>query len=265
MNKIKTIIDKEWAEVFKNRLVLFSVLFLPLILVALPFVTLGTMGSFDEAAVVASGSGDLPTEMFGTICTGMTDYQCLQTYLLSIYVLLYMIVPIMIPATIAAYSIVGEKSTRSLEPLLATPITTLELLLGKALAAVIPAVIATYLGFLVFLAGAWLLTDTAVMQAVLGPFNLFGVLLVGPLLALFAVSASILISSRVSDPRTAEQITGVMVLPIVLVIVGQSVGLVLITGQIILFFAAAMVVVDALLFYVTVRYFERETILTRWK
>ena len=48
--------------------------------------------------------------------------------------------PLMVPVTIAAYSIVGEKITRSLEPLLATPVTTTELLLGKGLAAALPGV-----------------------------------------------------------------------------------------------------------------------------
>jgi hypothetical protein len=43
MDKIKTIIDKEWAEVFKNKLVLFSVAFLPIILTALPLITVYSM------------------------------------------------------------------------------------------------------------------------------------------------------------------------------------------------------------------------------
>ena len=54
MDKIKTIIAKEWAEVFKNRMVLFTVAFLPLILTALPLGTLAATGSFGEAANSAS-------------------------------------------------------------------------------------------------------------------------------------------------------------------------------------------------------------------
>jgi len=58
---------------------------------------------------------------------------------------------LIIPVNIAAYSVVGEKTTRSLEPLLATPITTAELLIGKNMAAAIPAVLATWAGFLLYL------------------------------------------------------------------------------------------------------------------
>ena len=51
---------------------------------------------------------------------------------------MFMLIPLFIPVNIAAYSIVGEKTTHSLEPLLATPISTGELLAGKNLASVIP-------------------------------------------------------------------------------------------------------------------------------
>ena len=51
---------------------------------------------------------------------------------LSLFMFMFMIIPVAIPVTIAAYSIVGEKTTHSLEPLLATPITTSELLVGQS-------------------------------------------------------------------------------------------------------------------------------------
>jgi len=61
--------------------------------------------------------------------------------------------PAIIPITIASYSIVGEKSTHTIEPLLATPISTGQLLTGKALAAAIPSVIASLIAFLIFATG----------------------------------------------------------------------------------------------------------------
>ena len=44
MAKVWTIVAKEWSEVFKNRLVLFTVIFMPLLFVALPLITLAVMG-----------------------------------------------------------------------------------------------------------------------------------------------------------------------------------------------------------------------------
>ncbi|MCX6034730.1 MAG: ABC transporter permease subunit, partial [Chloroflexi bacterium] len=140
MNKIKTIVRKEWAEVFKNRMVIFTVAFLPLLMTVIPLgIIYGTRGTASATAGNNTSSG-LPAEMTQSMCpSGLNGTDCFQVFLVSEFMMLFMLVPVAIPVTIAAYSIVGEKTTRSLEPLLATPITTVELLIGKCLAAVIPA------------------------------------------------------------------------------------------------------------------------------
>ena len=74
-----------------------------------------------------------------------------------------------------------------------------------------------------------------------------------------------MISSRVNDPRVAEQISGIFVLPVVGLFIGQMTGLILINETFILWMAAALVVLDAILFYFAVQIFQRETILSRWK
>ncbi|MCS6883775.1 MAG: ABC transporter permease subunit, partial [Chloroflexaceae bacterium] len=151
--RIQTIIDKEWAEVFKNRLVLFIVLALPLLLTVLP---LAILAGAPGLTAPDGNISDLPPSMLRA-CGPLTPGECLQVYIVNQFLTLFMIMPLFIPITIAAYSVVGEKTTRSLEPLLATPITTEELLAGKGLAAVIPAVLATWLGFAIFVAGVLLL------------------------------------------------------------------------------------------------------------
>jgi ABC-2 type transport system permease protein len=171
----------------------------------------------------------------------------------------------MIPVSIAAYSIVGEKTTRSLEPLLATPITTVELLTGKILAAVLPAITVTWLSYLIFLAGVRLLAGPAVVSGLLAPLWLLAVLVVGPLLSLFSVGIAIMVSSRVSDPRVAEQLSGAVILPIVLLIVGQSIGFILLSQELILVIAAVVAILDVGILFLVTQVFERETILTRWK
>lgn len=262
MDKIKTIIDKEWAEVFKNKLVLFTVAFLPLILVALPLITLPMMGSDTEGM---SEMDELPTELVGQMCADLNPLDCVHLYMMSLYVLMFMILPVMIPVTIAAYSIVGEKTTRSLEPLLATPITTWELLAGKMLAAVIPAVAVTWLSYLLFMVGVWFMASTAVFQALLAPMWLLAILVVGPLLSLFSVSVAIMVSSRVNDPRVAEQLSGAVIIPIILLLLGQSVGVILLSQELVVVVAVVVAVLDVAIVYLAIQTFERETILTRWK
>ena len=266
MDKIITIVSKEWSEVFKNKLVLFSVLFLPLILAIMP---LGMRFVFNRAASDPAMATELADpevmEMAGLMCIGLSPADCTTIYTLNLFVLMFMILPVAIPITIAAYSIVGEKTTRSLEPLLATPITTAELLTAKIIAAVTPAILATWLAFAIFLVGARLLTTPAVFGAFFEVQWLIAIFIVAPLLTLLATCVAVIVSSRASDPRVAEQLASVVILPLMLLVIGQAVGLILIDRRVMILMGLVVLVLDVALVYLSVRLFQRETILTRWK
>ncbi len=267
MNKIKTIVRKEWAEVFKNRMVIFTVAFLPLLMTAIPLgIIYGTRG-IPSAIAGTSGNSSLPTGMTQSMCpNGLTSQDCFQVFLVSEFMMLFMLVPVAIPVTIAAYSIVGEKTTRSLEPLLATPITTIELMVGKCLAAVIPAIVATYGAFGVFALGSWIIVaNKTLLAALLDTRWLVAIFIVGPLLAVMAVTFSLMVSSRVNDPRVAEQVSMVVILPVLAGFFGQVAGLFVLNAKIISIVALVMLILDLLLLYLTTRLFQREQILTRWK
>jgi len=263
MNKIITIIRKEWAEVFKNRMVLFTTAFLPLILIAIP---LGILFAMRGEASLQNTVGNIP-EQFNMFCPSDLDSgDCLQVYLVSQFMVLFMILPLAIPATISAYSIVGEKTTRSLEPLLATPITTAQLLMAKGFAAAIPAILATYAAYGIYTLGAWILIENhQIYRAIMDVRWILAVLFVGPLMSMLAVSVSIIVSSRVNDPRVAEQISMVVIVPVIALFIGQMTGLFVINRQIIFIAAILLVVVDIGMVYLAVQLFQRETILTRWK
>lgn len=265
MHRIQTIIDKEWAEVFKNRLVLFTVGFLPLIFTALPLgILYATRGAMSGGASAGDVS-DLPPSMIAA-CGNITSFECFQVYLMNQMLVLFMLMPLIIPISIAAYSIVGEKTTRSLEPLLATPITTVELLTGKALAAVIPAILATWGGFLVFVLGVPLVGGgPAAIRAILNPVWLLAVFVAGPLMAVIAVNFAVIISSRTSDPRVAEQLSAVLIVPLIAMIFGQIAGVITLNAAFMLTAILVLAGVAVALIVLGVRFFERETILTKWK
>ena len=266
MNKIKTIIWKEWADVFKNRLVIFTVIFLPLLMTAIP---LGIMYSTRGTTTASSTAinSQLPSEMTQSMCpSGLSGSDCFQVFMVSEFMMLFMLVPVAIPVTIAAYSIVGEKTTHSLEPLLATPITTVELLVGKCLAAVIPAILATYGAFGIFAAGSWIIVaNKMLLTALLDTRWLIAIFIVGPLLAVLAVAFSLMVSSRVNDPRVAEQISMIIILPVLGGFFGQVAGLFVLNKEIISIVAIVMLALDVLMVYLATRVFQREQILTRWK
>jgi ABC-2 type transport system permease protein len=262
MNKIKTIIRKEWAEVFKKRMVLFSVIFLPLFLSVLPLIILYSMGGSSGNSATA----DLPAQFQQFCKANMTSGQCMQYYIVSEFLIMFMLIPLFIPVNIAAYSIVGEKTTHSLEPLLATPISTSELLAGKNLAAVIPAIIATWAGFGIFAVGSLIITKGGTLAgALLDPMWLIAVFIAGPLMSVLSVNFSIMVSSRVNDPRVAEQLSAVVILPLLAVFFGQIAGLFVLNSTLILIMCLVLLLVDILMVYLAVRLFQRETILTRWK
>jgi ABC-2 type transport system permease protein len=262
VRKVWVITRKEWSEVFRNRLVLFTVAFLPLILTALPLGILIGLGGSDSADVLAAS--DMP-ETFLALCGGMSAGDCGSYFLVSEFMLLFMLLPLAIPVTIASYSIVGEKVTRTLEPLLATPVSTVELLGGKSAAAVIPGVGMTWVAFGVFSVGVRLLASPVVATRLSDPMWLLAIFVVGPLLALAAVSIAVMVSSRTSDPRVAEQVSMLVMLPLFLVIVGQVTGLILLDAQLVLLIAAGLTLVDIGLMAFAVNLFQRETILTRWR
>lgn len=263
MNKVKTIVGKEWAEVFKNRIVLFTVAFLPLVFLALPIITLVAMNSF-EADMSSMNTGEMGA-FVGELCDDLDEMACTEVYMLNLYTLMFMMLPVIVPVTIAAYSIVGEKTSRSLEPLLATPITTTELLLGKMIAACVPAIAVTWAAFVVYAVVIWFMVSDIVFKLVMAPMWLVAIFVVAPLMSLLAVSAAVLISSRVTDPRAAEQLSAFVILPVILLIIGQSMGLILIDARLILLLGMLVLVLDVVLVIMSVKLFQRETILTQWK
>lgn len=265
MKKIWVLVRKEWAEVFRNRLVIFSVSFMPLIFSAIPLGILYSMrGTADASSMISEFN--VAFEQLGAMCGSLSELECAQFLIVQQFMVLFLMMPAIIPVTIASYSIVGEKNTHTLEPLLATPITTGQLLAGKALAAAIPAIIATLASFAIFATGTYFLAASpAVSLQLLSPLWLIGILVVGPLLSLAGVSLAVMISSRVNDPRAAEQLSVVIILPVMAIFIGQLMGAVVINQSFLLLVAGALVLIDSALLFVATQLFQRENILTRWK
>lgn len=264
MKHIRTIINKEWSEVFKNKIVLSVVLFMPILFALLPLVMLGVTSSTSMLDITPEEAG-LPPE-FTALCVDMNAGECTQVYMLSQFMLFFVIMPLIIPTTIAAYSIVGEKTTRSLEPLLATPTSTTELLAGKCFAAVIPAVGATFVSFLIFNIGILILGISPKVHAyVLSPTWLVGILLLGPVLAIISAMFAIFVSSRVNDPRVAEQIASVMIVPFMGVFLASSFGAITLNVNSMIIGVIICAILAGVLLYLGTLIFDRENILTKWK
>lgn len=266
MSRLTTIISKEWEEVFRNRMVLASVVLTPLVFVGIAIGTLASVTMFDEKSTAAlEKESEEIIGLAGSLCEGLSGIECLQAYMGSMMMSLFLVLPVVLPGVFAAYSVVGEKTSRTLEPLLATPVTTVELLAGKAISAVLPAVLSTWVGAAAYLVIAQWRIEPAAAATLLAPHWIVALLVLSPLLALLSVFVAMIVSSRVDDPRAAQQISGMVVIPVILGLMGQSFGLLVINGTLVFGASAVLLLLDAALLWLTVRLFDRETILTRWK
>jgi ABC-type transport system involved in multi-copper enzyme maturation permease subunit len=133
-------------------------------------------------------------------------------------------IPAIVPAAIAAYSITGERQQGTLEPVLTTPIRREELLLGKALAVLVPTLVVSYAVFGVFLAAVEIFVQPAVASAVLRGPELLAQVIFTPLVAAWSIWIGIAISARSSDVRVSTQLGTLASLPTVAVTVLISIG-----------------------------------------
>jgi len=171
-----------------------------------------------------------------------------------------------VPLGIASYSIVGEKVEKSLEPLLATPLSDGEILLGKTISAVLPTLVAMYAGALVFMAGM----DAVTFQK-LG-YNYFpnwtiGVLLLilVPVAIILSVMFSVIVSSKVNDVRSASSFGILMFFPFMGIYLASQIGVISLDINNLLIISGILLAVDVALFFISTATFRREEILTKWK
>jgi ABC-2 type transport system permease protein len=123
-----------------------------------------------------------------------------------------------VPAVIAAYSVVGERQQGTLEPVLTTPISREEFVLGKALSALIPSAAASYFVYALTVAAIGLFAQQGVASAMLRGQDVLAQLIFTPLLAGWSIWLGIAISARSSDIRVAQQFGMLANLPSVAVV-----------------------------------------------
>jgi ABC-type Na+ efflux pump permease subunit len=178
---------------------------------------------------------------------------------------LFLVMPIFLPVIIASQSVAGEKERHTLEPLLATPVTARDLVLGKSLTAVVPAMAITRVAFAAFAVGADLVVWPVVRRAVLPESTfLFALLVLAPLLSFFGTCLSVFISARVGDARLALTLSGLLVMPFFAAVSLQLAGLLTFGPLAYAVLGTAALVADAVMLGLAVRHFDRDRLLTRW-
>jgi ABC-2 type transport system permease protein len=177
--------------------------------------------------------------------------------------LLYMLgIPAVVPALVAAYSIVGERQQDTLEPVLTTPIRQEELLVGKALAALVPSMAIAYAVYVVVLIAVWLFARPGIAAALLQPSVLLAQVVFTPLLAAWSIWVAIAISTRSSDVRVAQQLGLLASLPSVAVTTLLAYEVIPPTTELAVGLFVLLVVLDLSGWRVVSAMFDRERLIT---
>ncbi len=265
-HRITAVIENEWAQLTRSKVIIFTTLVPPVLLVVVALMLLFLSSVLDANSMVASPeiSAFLATNGIGP--ESLSNSDALRATLLSPFMVLFQMIPLVVPITIASYTIIGEKQSRSLEALLATPIRTWELLLGKALAAALPGILVSWYSFAIFAGTArFVVSDTLYQRLVVGPTWMLTITILTPLLTFLAVGLGIIISSKVRDAQSAQQLGSLVILPLIGTLVAQMTGAVNINVGLVLLAAGAIGLIDLALLAAAVRLFKREAILTTWR
>ncbi|HEV2459583.1 MAG TPA: ABC transporter permease subunit [Ktedonobacterales bacterium] len=231
--RIRALFRKELREYRRNGSIVATMAFLPLGIIILPLV--------EVIALPASAANGLLNGDPLVILLG---------------------IPAILPAILAGYAVVGEREQGTLEPVLTTPIRREELLLAKALAALIPTLVVAYTVYAVFLTCTKLFAQPAVASAVLqGPDVLVQVLFT-PLLALFSIWVALAISTRLGDIRAAQQFAAITGLPALVVAYLIAFNVIPVSLGLALGVAAALLILDGLGWRLVSALFDRERLIT---
>jgi ABC-2 type transport system permease protein len=254
------VLRREWAETIRNRLLMSTILIPPVVLTIAPLALAGVVGNRALPPELATQVLVQRPEWVGFSAAELAGAFAVQQFLAF-----FLLMPAYIPLSIATFSIIGEKQARTLEPVLATPIRTVELLTGKTIAALVPGVLAGWVTYVAFVLLASVVYGPHLFGVVTDASWLVGVFILGPAVGLASVVAGVVVSSRVNDPRVAQQVGGIIIVPIVAITLLQATGTLLVGAAGYLLLAGIVLVVSLLGLRAGVALFDREAILTRWR
>jgi ABC-2 type transport system permease protein len=267
MSRTLALLGKELADLRQNLALFFPTLIVTVVAIFMPVMVAVIVPVVTGERLSDSGDIEIALEMYkkDPVMRSLDPEAAIQAYVFQYFLVMLVLAPITSGMSVAASSVIGEKQARTLEPLLVTPITTLELLGGKLLGALLPSLFVAVISLALYLAVVAAVAAHGVFGVLLGPRTLGVVLLIGPLAAMVALQLAICVSSRVNDARTAQQLGIFVILPIPALLLGQMFGGIELSGPVILWIALGLIIVNVGLMWFAIRLFDRETILTRWK
>ena len=264
---VELVFLKDWLEMRRNWEILFPLVVVPMLFaVMLPIIavtpTLPIPAQASSAGLLRIMKS-LPSNLRNEIAE-LNGQQAI-IYVLSLYLFapVFLIIPIMASSVIASDSFAGEKERRTIEALLATPLTDSEMLLGKMLVSFAPATIITAASFIIYSTVVDYLTINIFSGRLLLPNPIWLVLILGlaPALAFADIGLTVIISARVKGVKEAQQISALLLVPLVAAVLGQAAGVTILDPSLLGELTAVLAILDAGIFGASLKAFGREKIL----
>jgi len=260
---------KDWLEIRQSKQLLVPIFVLPvLMVVALPIIAV----QIPVLLISGNGAGNVPLSStltlpfeISALTAGMTAKQAFVYSMSAVFFAPFtMLVPLIVSSIISSDSFAGEKERKTVEALLASPLSDMELLFGKTLASFVPAMLVTIVSFGIY-AGVTDYLDYPMFHYAILPNFIWILILVGiaPAFAIAATGMTVIVSTRVGGTREAQQVSGLLVIPIIALLFGQTTGVVLLGVSTLLIVLAAMIILDYIILRIGVRLFNRERILSK--
>jgi ABC-2 type transport system permease protein len=267
MRRVAALLGKELADLRSNPAIFIPAIITGVISIAMPFVIAIAIPYITGEQLASSSDFRVALEMYrDQPATRRLDPEgAIQAMIFQQFLILLVLTPVAGAMSVAAYAVVGEKQARTLEPLLATPITTFELLVAKVLGALVPGIALVIICFALYLGGVALFAHPGVYRTLFFPRALLTIFLLGPLASLAALQLAVCVSSRVNDARSAQQVGALIILPISVLLVAEFTNDVQLTSRVVLLISAFLAAFNVGLMAIGIRLFDRESILTRWK
>lgn len=266
--RIRNILFKEWRLLFTDLNSSLLVTLLPLLIVVQGMLYVWLAYKFGGDKMLTAPVFQTALEKITQAIPGLAQLSGsdqLLLLLLNQMTFFLLLIPTLIAVSAATFSIVDEKQTGSLEALLATPVRTWELLLGKALAGAIPALVITWIA-----AGFFLLVTVLLGWGYLNGYLLnagwfLNIFLVTPAVAILSFILGVIGSSSAKDAKSAQNMVVIIILPVFALIALQVTGIVWFTPVLMLVLALGIGVIDFFMLRIAVRLFRRESILVQWR
>jgi ABC-2 type transport system permease protein len=266
--RIRNVLLKEWEVLFTDPNSALLITLLPLLIVGqgILYIWLAyRFGGDDMLSIAVFQTALQKTVQLLPGVTQLPGTEKVLVLLLHQFNFFLLLIPTMIAVSAATFSIVDEKQTGSLEALLASPVRTWELLMGKALAGAIPALVMTWISAGVFLFIVSLLGWGHLYSFIINVTWFLNLFLVTPAVAILSFILGVIGSSRAKDAKGAQNIILLIIFPVFALIGIQVTGIVLFTPLLTLALATGIGIIDWLMLRVAVRLFRRESILLQWR